>query len=149
MTELKEEHFEVIDANKDRERQKSKYKPLPYDMFIEESMINGQGLFASTDIPKGTDLGVCHIQIEIDKMSPIELIRTPLGGFINHQEVVKELIRIDEDNATDELVEVSGPNCEKFKNRAKGNKTEYNLITRRDIKAGEELTLHYTFYKPE
>ena len=149
MTELKEEHFEVIDANKDRERQKSKYKPLPYDMFIEESMINGQGLFASTDIPKGTDLGVCHIQIEIDKMSPTELIRTPLGGFINHQPVVKELIRIDEDNATDELVEVSGPNCEKFKNRAKGNKTEWNLITRRDIKAGEELTLHYTFYKPE
>ena len=149
MTELKEEHFEVIDANKDRERQKSKYKPLPYDMFIEESMINGQGLFASTDIPKGTDLGVCHIQIEIDKMSPTELIRTPLGGFINHQPVVKELIRIDKDNATDELVEVSGPNCEKIKHRAKGNKTEYNLITRRDIKAGEELTLHYTFYKPE
>ena len=41
------------------------------------------------------------------------------------------------------------PNCEKIKHRAKGNKTEYNLITRRDIKAGEELTLHYTFYKPE
>jgi len=149
MTELKEEHFEVIDANKARENDKKNYKPLPYDMFIEESMINGQGLFASTDIPKGTDLGVCHIQIEIDKMSPTELIRTPLGGFINHQPVVKELIRIDEDNATDELVEVSGPNCEKIKHRPKGNKTEYNLITRRDIKAGEELTLHYTFYKPE
>ena len=149
MTELKEEHFEVIDANKARENDKKNYKPLPYDMFIEESMINGQGLFASTDIPKGTDMGVCHIQIEIDKMSPTELIRTPLGGFINHQPVVKELIRIDKDNATDELVEVSGPNCEKIKHRAKGNKTEYNLITRRDIKAGEELTLHYTFYKPE
>ena len=27
MSELKEEHFEVIDANKDRERQKNKYKP--------------------------------------------------------------------------------------------------------------------------
>ena len=82
MTELKEEHFEVIDANKARENDKKNYKPLPYDMFIEESMINGQGLFASTDIPKGTDLGVCHIQIEIDKMSPTELIRTPLGGLL-------------------------------------------------------------------
>jgi SET domain-containing protein len=133
MTELKEEHFEVIDANRDREHQKSKYKPLPYDMFVEESMINGQGLFASTDIPKGTDLGVSHISIEIDKMSPPELIRTPLGGLL-----------ID-----DELVEVSGPNCEKIKHRPKGNKTEWNLITRKDIKAGEELTLHYTFYKPE
>ena len=47
MTELKEEHFEVIDANKAREHKKSKYKPLTYDLFIEESMINGQGLFAS------------------------------------------------------------------------------------------------------
>ena len=142
MTELTQEHFEVIDANKAKNNDKKKYKPLPYDMFIEESMINGQGLFASTDIPKGTDLGVCHIQIEIDKMSPTELIRTPLGGFINHEPIVKEM-------QDKELVEISGPNCEKIKNRPIGNKTEWNLITRRNIKAGEELTLHYTFYKPE
>ena len=142
MSELKEEHFEVIDANKDRIYQKKYYKPLSHDMFIEESMINGQGLFASTDIPKGTDLGVCHIQIEIDKMSPTELIRTPLGGFINHQPIVTELI-------DKELVEVSGPNCEKIKPRPQGNKTEWNLVTRKDIKAGEELTIHYTFYKPK
>ena len=142
MSELKEEHFEVIDANRDREHQKSKYKPLSHDMFIEESMINGQGLFASTDIPKGTDLGVSHVSIEIDKMSEPELIRTPLGGFINHQPIVTELI-------DKELVEVSGPNCEKIKSRPQGNKTEWNLVTRKDIKAGEELTLHYTFYKPE
>jgi|TARA_X000001388_G_scaffold10771_1_gene6565 hypothetical protein len=142
MTELTQEHFEVIDANKAKNNDKKKYKPLPYDMFIEESMINGQGLFASTDIPKGTDLGVCHIQIEIDKMSPVELVRTPLGGFINHEPIVKEM-------QDKELVEISGPNCEKIKNRPIGNKTEWNLITRRNIKAGEELTLHYTFYKPE
>ena len=141
MSELKEEHFEVIDANKDRIYQKKYYKPLSHDMFIEESMINGQGLFASTDIPKGTDLGVSHVSIEIDKMSEPELIRTPLGGFINHQPIVTELIDT-------ELVEVSGPNCEKIKSRAQGNKTEWNLVTRKDIKAGEELTLHYTFYKP-
>ena len=40
MTELKEEHFEVIDANRDRENKKKKYKPLPHDLFIEESMID-------------------------------------------------------------------------------------------------------------
>ena len=142
MSELKEEHFEVIDANKDRIYQKKYYKPLSHDMFIEESMINGQGLFASTDIPKGTDLGVSHISIEIDKMSEPELIRTPLGGFINHQPIVTELI-------DKELVEVSGPNCEKIKSRPQGNKTEWNLVTRKDIKAGEELTIHYTFYKPK
>ena len=111
-------------------------------------MIDGQGLFASTDIPKGTDLGVSHIQIEKDKMSPTELIRTPLGGFINHQPVVKKLMKIDEDNTTDELIEVSGPNCIKVKSRPDGAKIEWNLVTRKDIKAGEELTLEYTFYKP-
>ena len=35
MTELTEEHFELIDANKDKENQKRYYKPLYYDLFIE------------------------------------------------------------------------------------------------------------------
>ena len=33
------------------------------------------------------------------------------------------------------------------KSRPDGAKTEWNLITRKDIKAGEELTIHYSFYK--
>ena len=144
MTELKEEHFEVISENKGREHEKKNYRPLSYDLFIEESLIDGQGLFASTDIPKGTDLGISHVEIEKDKMSPKELIRTPLGGFINHQPLITRVIRIDED--TSKTVEVSGPNCERKKNRPDGNKTEYNLITRKDIKAGEELTLEYNLY---
>ena len=148
MTEQNEEHFEVISENRAKEHDKKNYKPLSHDLFIEESMINGQGLFASNDIPKGTDLGISHIKIEKDKMSSMELIRTPLGGFINHQPIVKELVRIDKDNATDELVEVSGPNCIKVQARPDGAKVEYNLHTRKDIKAGEELTLEYTFYKP-
>jgi hypothetical protein len=147
MTELKEEHFEVIDANRAKDYEKKNYTPLSYDLFIEESMIDGQGLFASTDIPKGTDLGISHIEFEKDKMSARELIRTPLGGFINHQPIVKELVKIDKDNSADELVEVSGPNCEKVKQRADGAKIEWRLVTRKDIKAGDELTLEYTFYK--
>ena len=119
-----------------------KYKPLLYDMFIEESMINGQGLFASTDIAKGTDLGVSHIEIEVDKISSKELIRTPLGGFINHQPIETKL------NEEKELIEISGPNCKKIKNRPEGNKTEWNLVARKDIQAGEELTLEYSFYDP-
>ena len=114
------------------------YEPLDHDLFIEESLINGQGLFASKDIPEGTNLGISHIEIEKDKMSPKEIIRTPLGGFINHQDYVY----IEEGG-----VEVTGPNCEKIKQKPDGNKTEWNLITRTDIKAGEELTLEYTFYK--
>ena len=141
MTELKEEHFEVIDANKARQHNKKNYRPLSHDLFIEESLIDGQGLFASTDISKGTDLGICHYQIEKDKMSPVELIRTPLGGFINHKPLVY--------NNMEEKKELSGPNCEKIKSRPDGAKTEWNLVTRKDIKSGEELTVHYTFYKPE
>ena len=144
MTELKDEHFEVISENRGREHEKKNYRPLSYDLFIEESLIDGQGLFASTDMPKGTDLGISHVEIEKDKMSPKELIRTPLGGFINHQPLITRVIRIDED--TSKTVEVSGPNCERKKNRPDGNKTEYNLITRKDIKAGEELTLEYNLY---
>ena len=148
MTEQNEEHFEVISENRAKEHDKKNQRPLSYDLFIEESMINGQGLFASNDIPKGTDLGISHIKIEKDKMSPTELIRTPLGGFINHQPIIKELVKIDKDNSADELVEVSGPNCIKVQARPDGAKVEYNLHTRKDIKAGEELTLEYTFYKP-
>ena len=141
MTEQNEEHFEVIDANRAKDHEKKNYTPLSHDLFIEESMIDGQGLFSSHDLPKGTDLGVSHIEFEKDKMSARELIRTPLGGFINHEPVIKG------ENASGELVEVSGPNCEKVKQRADGAKIEWRLVTRKDIKAGDELTLEYTFYK--
>ena len=141
MTELKEEHFEVIDANRAKDHEKKNYTPLSHDLFIEESMIDGQGLFSSHDLSKGTDLGISHIEFEKDKMSAKELIRTPLGGFINHEPIVKS------ENASGELVEVSGPNCEKVKQRADGAKIEWRLVTRKDIKAGDELTLEYTFYK--
>ena len=143
MTEQNEEHFEVISENRAREFEKKQtYKPLSDNLFIEESMIDGQGLFASNDIPEGTDLGISHIEIEKDKMAALEMIRTPLGGFINHEKTVKET------NGEDKDVEVSGPNCKRIKGRMDGCKIEYSLITRRDIKAGEELTLEYSMYIP-
>ena len=136
MTEQNEEHFEVISENKAREFEKKQtYKPLPDNLFIEESLIDGQGLFASKDIPENTDLGISHIEIEKDKMAPLEMIRTPLGGFINHEKTVKEPDGEGKD------VEVSGPNCKRIRGRMDGCKIEYSLITRKDIKAGEELTL--------
>ena len=149
MTELKEEHFEVIDRNKDKDYKKKTYRPLPDNLFIEESLINGQGLFANNDIPAGTDLGVSHVEIEKDKMSPKELIRTPLGGFINHQPIITEIIKADDEEMADKEIEVSGPNCERKKNRSDGSKTEWHLFTRKDIKAGEELTVEYNLYNPE
>ena len=103
------------------------YKPLPESVTITESGINGLGLFANQKINKATNLGTTHIKIDDT------IIRTPLGGFINHSNT---------------------PNCDKAQLRMtsedlQGHQYHYkkwNLITGQDIKKGEELTLRYTFY---
>jgi len=56
------------------------YKPLPDGLRIDESTIEGQGLFTTKKFDKMDDLGISHIQVGR------ELYRTPLGGFINHSE---------------------------------------------------------------
>ena len=95
------------------------YKPLPNSLTIKSSDISGLGLFATEGIGQGTDLGTTHIKVKDD------IIRTPLGGFINHAE----------DN-----------NCVKTELRDENYTKKWNLITLRNIKEGEELTLKYTFY---
>ena len=143
MTEQNDEHFEVISENKARAFEKKQtYKPLPDNLFIEESFIDGQGLFANNDIAANTDLGISHIEVEKNKMAEMEMIRTPLGGFINHEKTVKE------PNSEGKDIEISGPNCKRIKGRMDGCVIGYSLITRRDIKAGEELTLEYSMYVP-
>ena len=100
------------------------YKPLPESLTIKTSKVNGLGLFTKESIDHGTNLGTTHIKIGNT------IIRTPLGGFINH---------------------ASEPNCVKAELHPNGYKDEtfkkkWNLITIKDIEAGEELTLRYTFY---
>ena len=93
------------------------YKPLPDNVTIKESKIQGLGLFATQDIQSDTTLGLSHIHkpgFEND------YIRTPLGGFINHSE---------------------NPNCKTIKT------DEYLYIKSiKNIRDGEELTLKYTLY---
>ena len=103
------------------------YRPLPNSLTIKTSKVNGLGLFAKEDIAQGNNLGMSHIKIAD------QIIRTPLGGFINH---------------------ANDPNCVKTELRMtsedlQGHRYDYkkwNLITIRDIKEGEELTVRYTFY---
>ena len=98
------------------------YKPLPESVTIKESGINGLGLFASQKIKKATNLGTTHIKMDDN------IIRTPLGGFINHSNT---------------------PNCEKIELHANGHepfRKKWSLVTTQDIKKGEEITLRYTFY---
>ena len=98
------------------------YKPLPESVTIKTSKVNGLGLFADQKIMRGTNLGMSHIKLKDT------IIRTPLGGFINH---------------------ANEPNCVKVELLMKNDSFDYkkwNLITTQDIEKGEELTLRYTFY---
>ena len=94
------------------------YNPLPKGLRIEKSKIQGFGLFTLFFLKEGTNLGTSHIKIKD------ELIRTPLGGFVNHSD---------------------DPNCIKTKLHT-DNYIKYNLVTIKDITGGEELTVKYTFY---
>ena len=110
-----------------RKKEGLMYKPLPNSLTIKQSNINGLGLFAKEGMEQGNNLGMSHLKIGDT------IFRTPLGGFINHS---------------------NNPNCVKAELRMtdedlKGhayNYKKWNLITSKDIKEGEELTLRYTFY---
>ena len=104
------------------------YKPLPSSLTIKTSKVNGLGLFTKEAIPQATNLGMTHVKIEET------IIRTPLGGFINHANdancIKVELRMTNENNAQSPFA---------YK--------KWNLVTIKDIEPGEELTLKYTFYK--
>ena len=97
------------------------YNPLPAGLIVADSGIEGQGLFTNRRFIAGTELGVSHYRIEG------QLIRTPLGGFINHS---------------------NEPNCLKNQIRIKPGFDKWNLTVIEDIEEGSELTLKYTWYEP-
>jgi len=95
------------------------YKPLPESLTIKTSKVNGLGLFAQEGIAQGTNLGISHIKLDE------EILRTPLGGFINH---------------------ANEANAVKVELRDERYTKKWSLVALRDIKKGEEITLRYTFY---
>ena len=111
------------------------YKPLPESVTIKQSGINGLGLFTKEGIAQGTNLGMSHMKMKDT------IFRTPLGGFINHSDT-PNCIKTSSLKTT-KIVDAEAPNL-----HTKGPKyVVWNLSTTRDIEAGEELTLKYTFYK--
>jgi hypothetical protein len=98
------------------------YNPLPTGLMVADSGISGQGVFTTRRLVTGTELGISHYRI--DEI----LIRTPLGGFINH---------------ADE------PNCVRNQIRIRPGFDKWNLVVVEDIEEGEELTLKYTMYDPK
>ena len=91
------------------------YRPLPDNLELKPSSIHGYGVFAVEPISQGDYLGLSHINAP-------ELIRTPLGGYINHS---------------------MNPNCIRI---PEGNRWYLQAIA--DISIGEEITLMYKGYKP-
>ena len=108
-------------------KEKNTYRPLPESLTIKQSGINGLGLFAEEGIAQGANLGMSHVAIGSG------IIRTPMGGFINHSDdanTVKVELKIN--NEDDPLLKVATK--------------KWNLVAIRNIKKGEELTVKYTFY---
>ena len=104
------------------------YRPLPLEVTIKKSYIDGLGLFSTCDIEEGHSLGVTHIN---NDRFENQYIRTPLGGFINHSRM---------------------PNCKIIKSslidvNALHRETVLILITKQLIPAHTELTTHYSLYE--
>ena len=93
------------------------YRPLPIGLTIKKSKIEGLGLHTEQAFDAGTVFGETHVLVH--SRDRHEWIRTPLGGFINHN---------------------SNPNC--FITTDAGDRTLYVI---KPVKKGEELTVYYRF----
>ncbi|MAK54879.1 MAG: hypothetical protein CML17_03385 [Pusillimonas sp.] len=96
------------------------YRPLPNNLTIDKSKIDGLGLFATKKIDKNTNLGISHIKYKSGFFHQ-DYIRTPLGAFVNHSE---------------------NPNCCLVRD---GDLNYLKVIE--DIKTNDELTTKYTLYQ--
>ena len=94
------------------------YKPLPKEVTIRSSNIDGLGLFATCDIVEGYEFGISHIK---DSIFEHGYIRTPLGGFFNDS---------------------NEPNC-----NARTDGDYIKLTATKDIQRGDELTVKYWLYE--
>jgi SET domain-containing protein len=133
------------------------YRPLPKELTIKNSVIEGLGIFATTNIKANTFIGVTHIR---DEQFENKYIRTPLGGFYNHSNNPTVMRMVSDSLPTLKFGDSINPNANAKK--LEDGKTDrenlfYNLneksdakymflVSVRDIKAGEELTANYNLY---
>ena len=106
-------------GNQQKKRNR-KYRPLPAYLTVKNSSIEGKGIFDVNTIKAGKVIGPTHYDLHGEIWD--ELMRTPLGGFINHSE---------------------DPNCRLDKTKP----WVWILHTLKEIKPGEELTLKYKLYE--
>ncbi len=133
------------------------YRPLPKQLTIKNSPIEGLGLYAIEDIKKNTFIGVTHIR---DEQFENKYIRTPLGGFYNHSNnpniirMVSDVLPklnfgdpVDPTVNKKELKDGKNDRVDMFYNLDEKSDAKYMfLISVKDIKSGEELTANYNLY---
>ena len=121
------------------------YRPLPNQLTIRNSEIEGLGLFSEIKISKNSFIGITHIRNE---SFPNSYIRTPLGGFYNHSKN-PNIIKL----GTDTLPEFKFGktlNSNLISSINKKNQKNSNflfLVSLKDINPGQELVAEYTFYQ--
>ena len=97
------------------------YNPLPKEVYIDVSDVDGHGIFAREMLDAETDLGETHIKVPLFS----NFIRTPIGGFLN------DAPKGTESNCCLELT-FNWDGYEIFK-----------LVTTKTIEKNEELLLDY------
>ena len=133
------------------------YRPLPDELTIKTSKIEGLGLFATVKIKKNSFIGLTHIR---DEMFEGKYIRTPLGGFYNHSKdsnimkMVSDVIPkfklgdpIDIDKKIEPLQDGKNNRENLYYNLSEKPEAKYMfIVSTRDIEPGEELVADYTLY---
>jgi len=133
------------------------YKPLPIQLTIRNSPIEGLGLFAIENIKKNSFIGVTHVR---DEQFENKYIRTPLGGFYNHSNdpniirMVSDILPrlnfgdiIDPSKITTKIKDGKNEGENSFYHLQEKSDAKYMfLVTCKDIKVGQELTANYNLY---
>ena len=133
------------------------YRPLPKELTIKNSKIEGLGLFATAKIKKNSYIGLTHIR---DEMFEGKYIRTPLGGFYNHSresnimKMVSDVIpkfelgdSIDTNRKIEPLNDGKNNRENLYYNLSEKPEAKYMfIVSTRDIESGEELVADYTLY---
>ena len=133
------------------------YRPLPDELTIKNSKIEGLGLFATVKIKKNSFIGLTHIR---DEMFEGKYIRTPLGGFYNHSKesnimkMVSDVIpkfklgdTININKKIEPLEDGKNNRENLYYNLSEKPEAKYMfIVSTRDIEPGEELVADYTLY---
>ena len=133
------------------------YKPLPKQLTIKKSPIEGLGLYATEDIKKNSYIGITHIR---DEQFENKYIRTPVGGFYNHSNeptVMRMVSDVLPKLKFGDPVDITA-NSKKLKDGKNDRENMYYnlheksdakymfMVSIKDIKAGEELAANYNLY---